>query len=510
MILAVLLGVGLAQSGSASLSSAPIPWVRPTPTPVAWDGPPAARFAVVLEPLDLSPEGEARVLVRVRFFDASGRETHLLRGGDFDYFPSRGIAQWQTRLRYGGPAAIVRVSTPGSLDVRVVANKPASLGSVRAHLAASRMTVPASVARAIGPHEVQLGFFPSLPPSGARIERYAKDGPMQIVATFAKPTVTFRDFNVEPNKSYRYRITIGSRIVGHLDVKTPPDVPRATANLARGLGAWVAFSGSARDDDSYVRFDPQRTIATARRAGLRYLMLRLTYGEFWEITPEAKATIDRLIDEAAAAGIAVLAWTVPRESTAEDVATNVRALSYRTEAGHGMSGLAVDLERGEEFLGIGARGYHALETYLGRVRAAVGSGALLVATVEDPYLEKLDDQLFPYRTIARNADVLQPMTYWRMLRASTTVERMRDAISGSIRTLRAVSASNVPINIGGQTVPLSLSGGPPPSELAESLAQARRLGAIGVTFYTWIGTTDAQWDAISRYGWREGAGPSSR
>jgi hypothetical protein len=501
MILAVLLGVGLAQASPAPLSSAPIPWVRPTPTPVVWDGPPAARFAVMLEPLDLSPEGEARVLVRVRFFDAGGRETHLLRGGDFDYFPSRGTAQWQTRLRYRGPAAIVRIGTPGSLDVRVVADKPTGLGSVRAHLAASMLAVPASVARAIGPHEVQLGFFPALPPSGARIERYAKDGPVQIVATFAKQTATFRDFNVEPNKSYRYRIKIGSRIVGNHDVETPPDVPRSTANLVRGLGAWVAFSGSARDDDSYVRLDPQRTIATARRVGLRYLMLRLTYGEFWEITPEAKPTIDRLIDEAAAAGIPILAWTVPRESTAEDVATNVRALTYRTAAGNGMSGLAVDLERGEEFLGNGARGYHALETYLGRVRSAVGAGVLLVATVEDPYLSKLDNQLFPYRTIARSADVLQPMTYWRMLRPSATLERMRDAISESIRTLRAVSASDVPINLGGQTVALSRSGGPPPTEVAASIAEARRLGAIGESFYTWIGTTDAQWDAIARTPW---------
>ena len=125
---------------------------------------------------------------------------------------------------------------------------------------------------------------------------------------------------------------------------------------------------------------------------------------------EAKPTIDRLIDEAAGAGIAILAWTVPRESTAEDVATNARALTYRTPLGHGISGRAVDLERGEEFLG-------------GRVRAAVGPRALLIATVEDPYLEKLDNKLFPYRTIARSADVLQPMTYWRMLRPNTTVER---------------------------------------------------------------------------------------
>lgn len=501
MILAALLGVGLAQASPAPLSSLPVPWVRPTPTPVVWDGPPAARYTASLELLDLSPEGEARVLVRVRFFDASGRETHLLRGGDFDYFPSRGVAQWQTRLRYGGPAAIVRTGTPGSLDVRVVANKPSGLGRVRAHLAASALIAPASVAHAIGPHEVQLGFFPALPPRVARVERFGRDGTLQIMTRFTKSTFTFRDANVEPNMHYRYRVAIGQRTVAKLDVATPPDVPRATANLVHGLGAWVAFSGSARDEDAYTHLDPQRIIATARRAGLRYLMVRLTYGEFWQITPEAKSTIDAIVDSAAEVGIAVLAWTVPRESTAEDVATNVRALSYRTAAGHGMSGLAVDLERGEEFLGSGARGYLALESYLGRVRTAVGPGALLVATVEDPYLEKLDNQHFPYRAIARSADVLQPMTYWRMLRASTTMDGMRDALAGSMRTLRMLSESNVPINLGGQTVALSRSGGPPPAELAASIAEAHGLGAIGESFYTWLGTTNTQWDAVTRTPW---------
>jgi len=162
MILALLFGAVLAQASVAPLSSDPVPWTRPTPTPVVWDAAPAVRYTVSLEPLDLSPDGSARVLARVRFTDARGAETHLLRGGDFDYFPSRGVAQWQTRLRYGGPAAIVRLTTPGALDLRVVANKPAGLGSMRAHLPAARLVVPALAVRAIGPHLVQIGFFAAL------------------------------------------------------------------------------------------------------------------------------------------------------------------------------------------------------------------------------------------------------------------------------------------------------------------------------------------------------------
>ena len=142
MIQAIVLGAVLAQAGAAPLSSEPIAWTRPTPTPVLWDGAPAASYSVTLEPLDLSPDGTARVLVRVRFRAVGGAETHLLRGGDFDYFPSRGVLQRQTRLRYGDPAAIVRVDARGPLDVRVVANKPTGLGTVRAHLAAAQFVMP--------------------------------------------------------------------------------------------------------------------------------------------------------------------------------------------------------------------------------------------------------------------------------------------------------------------------------------------------------------------------------
>ncbi len=499
--IAPFLGVGLAQATPAPLSSAPIPWVRPTPTPVVWDGAPAVQYTATLEPLDLSPEGEARVLVRVRFVDAKGKQTHLLRGGDFEFVPSRGEAQWQTRLRYGGPAAIVRVRTAGSLDLRVIAKKPAGLGTVRAHLDAALLPKPGSLARAIGPYEIQVGVFPQIDRGTVTIERTDAANRRRVVR-FAAPFSTFRDTSVAPMSRYRYRIQSAVGLSQTIVASATGELPLATSQTVTGIGAWLAFSGSARDDDAYTRVDPERTISTAKRSGLRYIMLRMTYGEFWQITPEAKATIDRLIDRAADAGIAMLAWTVPREASAEDVAANVAALAYRTPSGHGMSGLAVDLERGEEFLGSGPRGYRVLKSYLGRVRSAVGPRVLLVATVEDPYLEKLDQRTFPYREIARDANVMQPMAYWRMLRKSSTDAQMRDAILGSVRTLRLLSGRPaMPINIGGQTVALSPSGGPPPTELAASVEVARSAGAIGETLYALTGTTAAQWDAIGRTTW---------
>jgi hypothetical protein len=163
--------------------------------------------------------------------------------------------------------------------------------------------------------------------------------------------------------------------------------------------------------------------------------------------------------------------------------------------------LAVDLERGEEVLGSGPRGYAALRTYLGALRRAVGPRVLLVATIEDPYLEHLDQAKFPYREIARDADVLQTMTYWRMMGPWDTAAKVQAAVTGSVALVRQLAARDVPVDVGAQTGVLSKRGAPPGDELTAAIDASRRAGAIGVTFYDWSGTGPEQWDAIARAGW---------
>jgi hypothetical protein len=102
-----------------------MPTSVPAPQPtVLWQTAPATSFSLDVRPLDVSPDGAARALVRVVLRDASGAVVHLRRGADFDFFSTPGDAQWQTRLRYGGPAAIVSVRDDGPVTVRAVANRP--------------------------------------------------------------------------------------------------------------------------------------------------------------------------------------------------------------------------------------------------------------------------------------------------------------------------------------------------------------------------------------------------
>jgi hypothetical protein len=269
----------------------------------------------------------------------------------------------------------------------------------------------------------------------------------------------------------------------------------------RGKSAWLAFSGDPLDDAWYANLDIERIVSTARNAGLRSVMLRLAYGAFDEVTPAAKSTIDSLIDRFAESGIVVIGWIVPRSVSADDLARAVAVARYRTPRGNGITGLAVDLERGGEFLGTGPGGYAALGTYLGVLRRAVGPRVLLVATVEDPYLEHLDGSTFPYAAIARSADVLQPMAYWRVLGSAPGPDATGAAVTQSIALTRRLAARDVPIDLGAQTGVLSARGAPPAGEITAALAAGRAAGAIGVAFYDLTGTGPDQWAAIARLTW---------
>ncbi|MHB8305146.1 MAG: hypothetical protein ACYDEU_03895, partial [Vulcanimicrobiaceae bacterium] len=147
-------------------------------------------------------------------------------------------------------------------------------------------------------------------------------------------------------------------------------------------------------------------------------------------------------------------------------------------------------------------GLPALGTYMKRLREALGRKYLLVATVEDPYLEHLRSANYPYRTIARYSSVLQPMSYWRMMRRKpTTPAEVKILLRGSYDTLLRDAGRKIPISIGGQTTAEGRNGNPPADEITASLQISKELGAIGECFFDWDGTQPYQWDALANYRW---------
>ena len=499
----VIAGLALtAQSPAPFAWPTPLASSAPAPQPtVLWESAPAASFALALEPLGVSPDGDAQALVRVVLRDAHGNVVKVRRGADFDYFTDRGGAQWQTRLRYGGPAAIVSVRDDGPVHVRVVANRPAGLPPQSAAFDTRAWRTPRAVAAAVGPHLVRVGWFPQVRTGVVRVYRAGARGQRALAASLRAPVSSWDDDAPQPGHVARYVVARPREpdITVHADVPAP--LPDSTLDAIRGKSAWLAFSADPLDDASYAKLDVDQIVATAVHAGLRSVELRLAYGAFDEVTPAAKATIDELIDGLAAHRIAVIGWTVPRTAAFDDLARNAAVAAYRTPNGSAIAGLAVDLERGEEFMGSGPAGFAALSTYLGTLRRAVGPRVLLVATIEDPFLEHLDATKFPYRAIAQDADVLQPMTYWRMMGPWDTADKARAAVGGSVELVRRLAGRDVPIDVGAQTGVLSKRGAPPGEELAAAIDAGRKAGAIGVAFYDWSGTGPEQWDAIARASW---------
>jgi hypothetical protein len=491
-------------SGSGATAASPVPTALPSSSGATFlpDPPVAMRLAV--RPLGVSPDGVLRWLVLAEFRDASGAPTTLVRGGDVDVSASGASAQWQTRLRFGGPSAIVSTPVDATIVVRARADVGVALPPQTLALRTHDDATPRVVARALGPHLVQIGWFPRAPGATVRVARDGRD-----LALVDGAASTYRDTSAEPGRSYRYAIAIPGRPRADLEADTPHEASHGKLAALGGIGAWLSFSASPYDANSFSTLDANAIVARAARAGLRSIQLRVAYGAFDEIVPDAKPAIDALLDAAAANGVAVVGWTIPRARDFDDLATAVAAARYRTSAGNGFAALAVDLERGDDYLGSGDSGFDALAHYLADLRAALGPDYPLVATVEDPALEHLDGAAYPYAAIARSADVLQPMTYWRMLsKAATTPDAVAATVRTSYATLERLAGKPVRIAVGAQTSGEGPRGAPPGPELAAAIAAARDAGAVGITFFDWTATSDEQWTAIGLAPWA--ASPSPR
>lgn len=483
----------------ASPSPAPIPTPTP-PGPVYW-GKPAVRITVDSRPLGFDPDGNARWLLVARYWDADGKPTRVMAGGNVDWTSSDGYVQWQTRLRYGQPSAILKTHRSGVLTMAVHSTMPA-FPAITVRTDTRTWRGSRVVARTLGPRMVQIGWFPQ-ENKLARVVRIDGTGTRKTLAVIAGPSSTYRDTDTLPGKHYRYVLYRADRTPVMLRPVLSISAPPATAIAnASGKAMWLFFTSNPLDDIYFKKLNPQAIVDQAVRAGLHYVELRTAYGAYWEITPQAKPTIDAIIDGLAAHGIGTIGWTVPRDATFEDLQASVRTAYYRTAKGTPLTGLAIDVERGDEFMGGAPEGLDVLWMYMQRLRQAMGSGYLLVATIEDPYLEHLNNRKYPYPQIARFSDVLQPMSYWRMMRRKpTTPAQVKVLLKGSYDRVKYLSGRKLPISIGGQTDAEGRNGYPPAQEITASLDVSKSLGAIGECFFAWNGTQPYQWDAIAHYRW---------
>lgn len=482
----------------SQLSPASSPTPSPRPSAPVYLGNPAARLTAESRPLGIDPDGNAEWLVVARYLDAHGQPTKIMLNTDLDWMPDRGTMQWQPRMRFGQPAAIVRINVNEPIRMRIRSNKP-KFTDIYASTDVRTWKGPRVLGAALGPHMIQIGWFPR-ESRDVRIVRTG--GGARIATTLDAPSQTFRDGTVRPGTRYRFTVYRAGKAPATLTVRTLPQIAGYRSDVASGKGMWLYFGTNPYDDRYIGNWNAQAFVDQAVRAGLHYVELRTAYGAYWEVDAQSRVILDQIIDGLAAHKIGVLGWTVPRQATFEDLQASVRAASYRTRRGTRVKGVAVDLERGEEFMHDCPEGCAAMTDYTQRLRQALGPNVLIVATVEDPFLEHLDNTKYPYAQIARFANVLQPMGYWRMLsRKTMDVSKMNAELAGSFKKVLEVSGRKLPVSIGGQTSDEGSLGPPPPQEITASLGQAKSLGAIGECFFDWDGTSADQWNAIGAYAW---------
>lgn len=452
-------------------------------------------------PWSISPDGTWTALVRAPFSSP-----------DTQFSASAGRLIALERSATDSDGAIVSMRSPGNVQVTITS--PDRTAFIRLPAPDDEPAAFDVSAMAVGPHLVNVGWTPIAATaniSGYKVYRSSGEGERdQLIAQLPASSHTLHDKEVDASSRYRYVVVADTSSdplrVSTQTISTPAELPASSANALNGKGMFLYFSSLAGDPHSYRRYDPEAVITEARTAGIGFIELRMARGScVMAQTPGARGWLDHLIDAAAAANIKLVAWTVPRRVTTEDLAQTVAAASYTTPQGNGFSGLALDLETGERYMGRGAEAKENLVQYIDAIRSAVGQHYLIVATVASPGTNHLTNDDYPFARIAAFADVLQPMEYWHYFYESTHHEyahgEVASAAKKAVLRTRELAGRDIPVNVAGQSVDLEGTGAPSGREIAWSLKSAKSVGAIGEAFFDWAGTRPDAWAAIQAFDW---------
>jgi hypothetical protein len=485
-------------------------------TPTLGPEPAPNSFRITASHWRLTADGTWTSVIRGRFASAGGKDLPLVHA-KVTWRASRGQTLDLVRWPYMDPATLVTLTTSRRVTVTATPTDPANRTAALS-LAAPPNNVAsfAAVARAVGPHLVNVGWTPlAIARTVTSYNIYRRDvetGTPEFIASVSSNANAYHDDGALPGRRCRYTVEAMLGRNGWLTARSnavdvPEAMPPTSDDAITGKGMFLLFNPDASDPDyGYPSYDVDGVVAHAKAAGVRNIELRMAYGSFFEaFTPAAQAWLDRFIDAADSAGISLLAWQVPRRATTDDIAEAVAVARYRTPAGNGFAGAALDIENGDDFMGDGTTAKQGMVDYIHEVRQAVGPDYLVVATIISPKLTRWTNAQYPYARIAAYASVLQPMEYWHhYFEGSHHVyghDGVAGAVSGAVELSRRLAGRDLPINVGGQSDDLGGTGAPSPDEITWSLSAAKRAGAIGEMFFDWRGTPADRWTAIGAFPW---------
>lgn len=224
--------------------------------------------------------------------------------------------------------------------------------------------------------------------------------------------------------------------------------------------------------------DPSRIVREARRMGLTHLYVRSS-----STTSGFKylRDIDRIVPVAHAAGLKIIAWDFPRlvdpNADADRIA---RVISHVTPGGGRVDGVAADLETASEGVKLTAARAMQFSRRLAQLRP--DAFRVLVPPRPSPAMQRH----YPYQII-RYYNAVAPMVYWIT----------RDPLATVHATIMYLRRFHKPVAPVGQAYDASIDGGPklqPTGRTLEAFArQARKDGAVGISFWSW---QHATWDEL--------------
>lgn len=505
----------------ASIVVVTIGFVLPMPASADWTPTPGPipapnSFRITSSPWRLTADGSWKAIVRAHYADATGADLPLVHA-KVTWSASAGETLDQVHWTYSDPATLVTLEASSAVAVTATPVNPQNrTAKLQLVAPANDAASFACVAQSIGPHLVNVGWTPLNGAIGVtayklyRRESHATFG--RLIASLSGNAHSYHDGGVWPLHHYRYAVVALSSTVKPLHarsnaVELTGEMPVTSLDAISGKGMFLFFTPDPADPEiGYPSYDIDSVMEQASAAGIRDIELRLAYGSFFEASnPGARAWLDRFIDASAAAGIRLLAWEVPRRAMTSDIAEAIAIARYRTPAGNGFSGSALDIENGDDYMGDGVAAKQGMVDYIHQVRQAVGHRYLVVATIVSPRLTHWTNAQYPYARIAPYASVLQPMEYWHYFYETShhvyAQGGVSNAVAGAVALTKQLAGRDVPVNVAGQSDDLGGTGVPTPDEIGWSLAAAKHAGAIGEMFFDWRGTPPDRWSAIGAFAW---------
>lgn len=249
--------------------------------------------------------------------------------------------------------------------------------------------------------------------------------------------------------------------------------------LMAGQGMWIYEFDRAQGGD------PRAIVRRMKRMGISYVLIRAGSSRMGFY---AQPHLDALLPVAHEAGLKVLVWDFPYfYNPKQDAKRATQELNYTTPGGHRPDGLVPDIEEPAQGVHLSAR---AVDVYGKELRRRAGPRAVIIATTPRATPSRVAN--YPYGEVAKHFDAIAPMVYWGF----------QDAVGAVTRSIAHLGTYGLPVVPVGQGYDMRPEGGPGHPSAGTTTAfmtAAHKLGAPGVSWWSWQHMKDHNWWAIRSF-----------